>query len=193
MTSDTVLRTALKDARLTPDQVSAEHMPLLRTHLDRGIRLFVAAGRQSQLRSELTELTEGASAAPLPSQTVAITRESDISEARMAARALCSALGARSLVAQKVTTIVSELARNIVSYTEGGQIELSVDDSTPRRVRVAAIDSGHGIANLDEIFSGRYKSSTGMGKGILGVKRLANTFDIRTGSTGTHIEVSISL
>jgi serine/threonine-protein kinase RsbT len=106
---------------------------------------------------------------------------------------LCAALGARSLVIQKVATIVSELSRNIVSYTPGGSIELTIVDATPRRIRIRAIDAGKGILDLDAILAGRYRSKTGLGKGILGVKRLADTFEIQTGAAGTHVEVELAL
>ena len=52
--------------------------------------------------------------------TVEINLELDISTARNAARRMCEQAGAAFAI-QKVTTIVSELARNIVSYGQGAR------------------------------------------------------------------------
>ena len=70
----------------------------------------------------------------------------------------------------RVLTIVSELARNIASYSHGGSIELSRQE---RAILVRAVDRGPGIADLPQILEGRYRSRTGLGLGILGVKRTA--------------------
>jgi serine/threonine-protein kinase RsbT len=92
-----------------------------------------------------------------------------------------------------VATVVSELARNIVSYTQGGTIELILTSDGQPRILVRATDSGNGIANLDEVLSGRYRSTTGLGRGLLGVKRLADRFNIRTSKSGTQVEAEVNL
>jgi serine/threonine-protein kinase RsbT len=193
VTTEALVRRALLDAGVSPDQLKEQHLTVLAPHLERGIRLFVNVDRQEQLRKELVQLGTGAPQALPPPQSIPIRIEQDISEARMVARGLCAALSARSLVIQKVATIVSELARNIVSYTSGGSIELTIVDAMPRRIRIRAIDAGRGIADLESILAGRYRSKTGLGKGIIGVKRLADTFEIQTGVTGTHVEVELTL
>jgi serine/threonine-protein kinase RsbT len=195
VTTETIVNRALHDAGLTADEVSARNLDKVTPHLERGIRLFVAAERQAELRDELTTLGGGAApnSAPPSSHTVPIKIERDISDARLTARELCIAAGSRALIVQKVATIVSELARNIASYTPGGQIELAVLEGTPRRIQIRATDKGRGITNLEAILDGRYKSKTGLGKGLLGVKRLAESFDVQTGASGTRIEVVVSL
>ena len=55
------------------------------------------------------------------------------------------------------------------------------------------MDGGPGILNLEEIMAGRYKSKTGMGRGLMGVKRLAERFKINPGPPGTRIEVEVDL
>jgi len=116
-----------------------------------------------------------------------------VSTARLLARSICETIGGRSMIAQRVATAVSELARNIVSYTPGGRIELSVL-AGPKRIRVVAEDRGSGIPDLDAIMTGRYRSKTGMGKGIVGVSRLSDRFEItRTGIGGTRIEIEVNV
>ena len=133
------------------------------------------ASRQEQLLAELGALSGRKMAV---SQSVSIRTEQDISQARVMARTMCENARARSFVAQKVATVVSELARNIVSYTPGGSIELTMSGEGVTRILVRATDTGAGIANLDEVLSGRYRSSTGLGRGLIGVKRLADRFNV---------------
>lgn len=124
---------------------------------------------------------------------VSIVAEPDVSVARLAAWDLCVQLGARRLIQQKVATAVSELARNIVNYTPGGSVRLESLGGDPPRLSVVAEDRGKGIANLAEVLSGAYKSRTGLGRGLLGVKRLMDRFDVRTGPTGTRVEAEAVL
>jgi serine/threonine-protein kinase RsbT len=109
------------------------------------------------------------------------------------ARRLCETAGAKSFAMHKVMTIVSELSRNIVSYAGSGRIELTLAGDKRRTLAIRATDNGPGIDNLDEIMSGRYQSKTGLGKGLLGTKRLADRFDISTGPSGTVVCAEINL
>jgi serine/threonine-protein kinase RsbT len=122
---------------------------------------------------------------------IAVLSEADLSEARVQARQVCVSMGAPSLTTQKVATLVSELARNIVLYAGEGQIAISPEVQLPKRIVVRANDSGPGISNLKEILAGEYKSKTGMGMGLRGCKRLSNRFEIDTGHWGTRIEAEI--
>jgi anti-sigma regulatory factor (Ser/Thr protein kinase) len=130
--------------------------------------------------------------APEPREvTITLVTEHDIPRARQVAREICERLGARALTQQRLVTIVSELGRNMVLYAGGGKITLRPPASTPRRLMVLAIDQGSGIPNLPEILAGKYKSRTGLGLGIVGTKRLADTFHIETSRHGTAISVEV--
>jgi serine/threonine-protein kinase RsbT len=130
---------------------------------------------------------------PPPPQEVTITllNENDISRARQVAREICEALGTRALTQQRLVTIVSELGRNQVLYAGGGKITVRPPTGASRRVVVIAVDQGPGIVNLSEIMAGRYKSRSGLGLGIVGTKRLADSFHIDTGRHGTAISVEV--
>ena len=94
--------------------------------------------------------------------------------ARTGAKQLADMLGFSVPDAVKVATVVSELARNIVVYARTGSLELEVV-ATPRAgIRITAIDQGPGIADVDLVLSGKYKSRTGMGLGLAGSKRLVD-------------------
>jgi serine/threonine-protein kinase RsbT len=192
VTTDTVLQRALREACVPVHLLDADTLGQVTPCLERGIKLFVSPERQAKLRSELADLAARARETPAP-VSIAIRIEADISDARLVARKICSELGTRSIVTQKVTTIVSELARNIVSYTSGGAIDFVALPTTPARLRICASDNGPGIRHMDDILAGRYKSKTGLGKGLLGVKRLSDVFSVQTGSTGTRVELEVSL
>lgn len=187
-----VLSRALRDARLVGHALTPDDVRRLQPALERGLRLFLPLGTVADVLAELAR----AFAPDQPARPihVAVTTEADVSEARLAARALCEQLGARRIVVQKVATIVSELARNIFMYTaRGGSVELVPSPGPRPRLVIRAVDDGPGIPNLDEILSGRYRSKTGLGAGLLGTKRLVDRFDVQTGAAGTRIEAEVEL
>jgi serine/threonine-protein kinase RsbT len=158
------------------------------------LRLFTTESVSTRAIRDIAALSRASSVAPhVDPSSIDITVEADISRARNAARSMCETLGARGFSLQKVTTIVSELARNIQSYAGSGKIELLVKNGAKPRVVIRAVDRGPGIANLAHIMSGEYRSRTGLGRGILGTKRLADQFDITTGSFGTQIVAEVEL
>lgn len=187
-----VLSRALRDARIGA-VVAAEDVRRIQPSLERGLRLFLP---HSAVGEVLAELARAFAGDPPSARTITIRVENDVSDARMTARTMCEQLGARRVVTQKVATVVSELARNIFMYTPGGTIELEPESAAPNRpprLTVRAIDRGTGITNLDEVLSGKYKSRTGLGAGLLGTKRLVDRFQIETGPTGTRIEIGVDL
>jgi serine/threonine-protein kinase RsbT len=121
-----------------------------------------------------------------------IRDENDLRAARAGARDLCLAFAASSGEAQRIATAVSELARNIVSYTPGGQIDLTIRRGPPLPIAIIAKDYGSGIAHLDLVLSGKYRSKTGLGRGLLGVKRLMKEFHVHTSPMGTRIEAEVT-
>jgi serine/threonine-protein kinase RsbT len=123
--------------------------------------------------------------------TITLTTEHDIPRARQIVREICETLGTRPLTQQRLVTIVSELGRNMVLYAGGGKLTLRPPVTSSRRVVIFAVDQGPGIPNLPEILAGKYKSRTGLGLGIVGTKRLADTFHIETGRHGTAISVEV--
>lgn len=121
--------------------------------------------------------------------TVLIKSETDVVVARQRAKQiaqLCN-FGAQDQV--RIATSVSELARNVFRYAGSGRVRFSIEGETsPQVLAIAIEDQGPGIPNIDKILAGEYISQTGMGKGILGARRLADRFDIKTApGAGTTI------
>src|SRR5690349_13116469 len=80
-----------------------------------------------------------------------------------------------------MATAVSELARNAFQYARAGKAEFFVEGKTaPQLFRIKVTDSGAGIANLQDILDGRYRSTTGLGLGIIGARRLVDQFHIES-------------
>ena len=114
--------------------------------------------------------------------SVRLQYEHDVVAARQRARQLAELLGFDAQHQTRLATAVSEIARNAFTYAGGGLAEFVIEGTTsPQLLSVRISDSGKGISNLEEILEGRYQSSTGLGLGILGAKRLMDTFSIDTG------------
>ncbi|MFO0552300.1 MAG: hypothetical protein U0271_28190 [Polyangiaceae bacterium] len=155
------------------------------------VRLFVDLHKQRTLLAELEEL-RGARVEANPDR-VSVAGEADVSRARLRAREICKQLGGTAFGVQRASTAVSELARNIVMYVGSGYIDMVPHAGVPPRLVVRAVDRGPGIAKLETILQGRYRSTTGLGKGLLGVQRMSSRFNIHTGAAGTQVEAEIPL
>jgi signal transduction histidine kinase/DNA-binding response OmpR family regulator len=125
----------------------------------------------------------------IPILSVRLQYEHDVVAARQRTRQIAEALGFDSQQQTRLATAVSEIARNAVNYAGGGRIEFSLEGATAPQVFAARVsDGGPGIAHLDEILSGRYRSGTGMGLGIIGAQRLMDRFRVETsGAKGTSV------
>ncbi|MCB9754949.1 MAG: anti-sigma regulatory factor [Myxococcales bacterium] len=134
-------------------------------------------------RERERELQQGA-------RIVKITSEQHIVDARTTARGMASNLGFGRTDQVKVSTAVSELARNIYRYVGEGVVTLRYIAPPRAGLEIEARDDGPGIPHIDEILGGSFKSKTGMGLGILGCKNLMDDFEIETArGEGTRIVV----
>ncbi|HJU71343.1 MAG TPA: ATP-binding protein [Paucimonas sp.] len=111
--------------------------------------------------------------------TVAINSEHDVVEVRRRARHIASLLGFGAQDQARIAAAVSEIARNAFVYASGGRAEF-VLDALPPSLIISIKDAGKGIADLADILDGHYHSSTGLGMGILGARRLMDRCDIET-------------
>jgi signal transduction histidine kinase len=120
--------------------------------------------------------------------SLTLAYEEDVVTARQRAAHIASLLGFDASEQTRIATAVSEIVRNAFRYTGGGTVDFSINvESSPQRFVTEVRDRGKGIPHLDDVLSGRYKSSTGMGIGISGARRLLDRFDIRTSSAGTSV------
>ena len=127
---------------------------------------------------------------------VDIHTEPDIVLSRQQARHFAAALGFDVQTQVRIATSVSEIARNAFQYAGGGTAYFRAETDTSGRLRhnlrqqslvIEIQDNGPGIQNLNVVLSGSYKSSTGLGLGVIGARRLMDDVDIQTSSSGTTI------
>ena len=117
-----------------------------------------------------------------------IAAETDIVVVRKRTRRLAELLGFDTQDQTRITTAVSEIVRNAYEYAGGGQIEYRLDvQPTEQSLQIVVRDRGPGIANLPAVLAGAHKSATGMGVGLLGARRLMDSFDITSKATGTTV------
>ncbi|HEX8843735.1 MAG TPA: ATP-binding protein [Pyrinomonadaceae bacterium] len=120
-----------------------------------------------------------------------VRRESDIVKVRERVRRLTREIGFDSTTQIKITTAVSEVTRNIYEYAKSGAISLALAERGPDLgLQVTARDDGPGIdeAMLRSIMRGQYQSSSGLGVGLSGTRKLMDEFDIQTrAGEGTRV------
>ena len=121
-----------------------------------------------------------------------LRRQQDLVLVRRRAREIAAELGFGAQDQIRIATTVSEIARNALRYAGGGRVEFEVATNRPEPallVRVA--DDGPGIPNLDEVLSGSYTSTTGMGIGLAGAYRLMDDCHVDTvPGKGTTVELT---
>jgi signal transduction histidine kinase len=122
--------------------------------------------------------------------TLEVGTEFDIIAARQRARQIAEACGFSGLDQARISTVVSELARNIYNYAGTGSVSFALSGSVvPQQLLITVADEGAGIADVEQVLSGNYRSVSGMGLGILSARRLMEHFEIATSAAGTRITV----
>jgi serine/threonine-protein kinase RsbT len=120
---------------------------------------------------------------------VKIINEWDIVAARQLGRNVAKELGFGTVDQARITTAISELARNIYLYAGQGQICIEkVYEGGKAGLKVVAVDNGPGIKDIRQVMEDGYSTSGGLGAGLPGVKRLMDEFGINsTPGNGTEI------
>jgi signal transduction histidine kinase/CheY-like chemotaxis protein len=126
----------------------------------------------------------------IPIVHLALLSERDVVQSRQRAREVAAALGLDNQDQIRLATATSEIARNAFRYARNGRVSFALELDSPQRLEVTVTDSGPGILNLKEILDGRYKSETGLGKGLIGTRRLMDEFEIETVPAGTTVRMA---
>jgi signal transduction histidine kinase/CheY-like chemotaxis protein len=113
--------------------------------------------------------------------TTALNVQADVVVARQRARQLAELLAFPPREQTRIATSVSEIARNAFRYAGGGKVEFEIEgESAPQLLVIRVIDHGPGIEHLEDVLDGTYKSSTGMGIGLIGSRRLMDRWDMHS-------------
>ena len=120
-----------------------------------------------------------------------IRTEHDIVVARQRGREIAERIGFTGSDLTVIATAISELARNIVQYAEGGEIVIDESSGNGRRgIVIVAGDEGPGIPDVDRAMEDGFSTSRSLGLGLPGARRLMDEFDISSGvGRGTKVTV----
>ncbi|MBV1857856.1 MAG: ATP-binding protein [Nannocystaceae bacterium] len=154
-----------------------------------GAKLFVEDTRHGDLTESLQQVCFGSIRVEQPRSSpheIEIQDEHSSRRARLLVRRLVRTAGGRELTAVRAATALSELTRNALMYAGGGSVRVEMNDRD-RKLRVIVRDDGPGIGDLDRILAGTYRSKTGLGRGLLGVRKLADHFHVQTSESGTTV------
>ncbi|HZH58933.1 MAG TPA: anti-sigma regulatory factor [Metabacillus sp.] len=121
---------------------------------------------------------------------VKIVTEWDIVAARQLGRNVAKELGFGTVDQARITTAISELARNIYLYAGQGEMRIErIQDLSKKGLKIIAIDNGPGIPDIRKVMEDGFSTSGGLGAGLPGVKRLMDEFDISSSvGEGTIIQ-----
>ncbi len=125
--------------------------------------------------------------------SVEINTEWDIVAARQLGRNEAKKIGFGTVDQARITTAISELARNIYLYAGMGRIEITcILQGQMKGISIIASDEGPGITDVRKVMDDGFTTSGGLGAGMPGVKRLMDEFNIATergvGTTITAIK-----
>ena len=117
--------------------------------------------------------------------------EVDVAYAALDAKNYAKRIGFTAKDQYLISTAVSELARNIVTYASKGCIFLStIEQDFKKGIEVVADDSGPGIHDLEKAMLDNFSTRGTLGVGLPGTKRLMDDFQISSSSAkGTRITV----
>ena len=123
--------------------------------------------------------------------TIDIITEWDIVAARQIGRNVAREIGFGTVDQARITTVISELARNIYLYARAGEIvieRLEVGEKTG--ILITATDKGPGIDDVRKVMEDEYSTSGGLGAGLPGVRRLMDRIEIQSATgKGTTVKV----
>jgi serine/threonine-protein kinase RsbT len=115
------------------------------------------------------------------SKRVLVHNDLDIVSARVEGRNMAKQLGFGVIDQARIATAISELARNLVLYANGGQVLLEEAHSQGRTgIQIVCSDQGPGIADLDLVMQDGYSTQRGLGMGLPGTRRLMDDFEIES-------------
>jgi serine/threonine-protein kinase RsbT len=110
---------------------------------------------------------------------ISINSDADIVRARQVGRELASKGGCSPTDLTMVATAISEIARNIVTYARGGEMEMRLTEHRGRPcLRIVATDEGPGIEDIDRALQDGFTTGAGLGLGLPGTRRLVDEFSI---------------
>jgi serine/threonine-protein kinase RsbT len=110
--------------------------------------------------------------------TLPVKNEYDIIMVRGFGRNIAARLGFGVVNQCRITTAISELARNAVVHGGGGFVTIKTIENDRKGIEILCRDEGPGIENLELALHGGYSTVGGLGIGLSGARQLMDEFEI---------------
>lgn len=182
-----VFRTLPASVNATVGTLDVIEVRELLSHLETSGKLFALSGKGVPSKQLREAITRGLPAKQ-KEQRFTISIDRDVLVVQRATQALTKTFFSTT-DSVRLTTAVSELTRNIYMYAKQGHVTLRLSEAPQHwRFDVEAVDTGPGIPHLELVLSGAYKSSTGLGRGLIGTRALLDDLQIESATgMGTRI------
>ena len=114
-------------------------------------------------------------------RVVPIRSDLDIVTARVEGRELAKELGFGVIDQARIATAISELTRNIVQYAEEGEAIINpIEQGNHVGIEIVCKDRGPGIPDVELAMQDGYSTSSSLGMGLPGARRLMDEFEIES-------------
>ncbi len=124
-------------------------------------------------------------------QMVKVKDDTDIIHTRSIVRQMAVEIGFSELDQTRITTAISELARNIIVHANCGEVIIrEVQKGGRKGLEIICKDDGPGIVDIDQAMREGYTTSGGLGIGMTGARRLMDEFHVESAvGVGTTVVV----
>jgi anti-sigma regulatory factor (Ser/Thr protein kinase)/serine/threonine protein phosphatase PrpC len=109
---------------------------------------------------------------------IRIAHAIDAAVAHHAAKEMAVWIGFDEQEAEEIAIVISELASNQFTHAQGGTIRIEPAGGEQPGIQVEAVDSGPGIANVEQALADGFSTAGGLGLGLGSVNRLMDQLEI---------------
>lgn len=122
---------------------------------------------------------------------VKVSDPAHVDAARRAVVREAQALGASAALQARLTVVVQELARNLVTHAGQGRLLVGYDGT---RLDILSVDRGPGMADVALCLTDSYSTTGTLGAGLGAIRRMSDLFDIHSQpGKGTLVFAGFSL
>ena len=127
----------------------------------------------------------------LNKDSMLIQKEQDVVPFRNRVKEYAVKIGMSLVNQTKLITAASELVRNMLKYSNGGNTVIEVvSKGRENGIRLSFIDKGPGIKDVELAMKDGYSTGRSLGLGLPGAKRLVSEFDIKSAvGKGTTVTI----
>ena len=118
---------------------------------------------------------------------IEVSEPSQAGAARRMAVAYAEDLHMEQARCGEIALVTTEMATNLVKHAGRGHILVQPLHGRDSGVRVMSVDKGPGIADVSKALSDGHSTAGSMGTGLGAIRRLADSFDLYSGSAGTVV------